>query len=1703
MERNSQGSFLKKLIKNNLANCLLLVCFFLMKNTVQGQTYTSAQTINITADGRYQFLVKGGAGTGKLNGDVRDPNAVSANGNWGGTGATITANFYLLTGDIVYVIPGAAAQYDHAPVGGGGGGSAVIVNRGGNFHLLVVAGGGGGGGFTEIGLGGSITNYNGTQAAAGGSGDVNGGGGGGGVGAGLGGGAGNSANGGSQGIITNHVAASAGSAVNGSNGASGFGAGGGGGVANRIPSTPGGGGGGGGYIGGNGAAPGVSATGGTSYVNNIEAGFSALYMSAVAGIAGGNSAYSGNAGFVTVTLLPPPPTVTSFSPLQAKPGDAVTISGTNFNTTLANNIVFFGATKAIVTAANATSLTVTVPAGATNSVISVLNTGTNLSAFSQKAFLPIFTPVKSSIELADFAPRVNFTAGTNPGYVTMGDLDGDGKPDMAASNQADNTVSVFLNNGSLGNPSFAAGITLTTGQAPQGVAIGDIDGDGKPDMAVTSYNGNLVSVFRNTSTTGNISFAAKVDIALGSCPFFVVIRDMDGDGRADMVTANKDANTVSIVLNTGEVGSISFAERVDLATGLKPYSVTVGDLDDDGKPDVAASAFEANNIVVFRNKSTVGLVSFEARQDFAVTTPYSISIGDLDGDGKSDLVTGNLTSNNISVFRNTSVVGTISFAAKSDIAIGQRIYNVAIGDLDGDGKNDLATSNYTGNTVSVLRNIGTSGTIGFAAQVALPTGAGPNYVSIADMEGDGKPDLLVTNYDANSISILRNDPVGLNVSGALSSVNTTYGAASASPASFTVSGTNMQAGVTITPPVGYEVSQTAGGASGYAGSGTAIVVGATGMIASTTVYVRLAANLIIGAYSGNIVCSSTHATTVNLATVSSTVSPAPLTITASNTSKTYGTSLAGGAGSTAFTAVGLQNSETIASVSIAYTAGTGNGNTATDAVGTYTAKVIPSAATGGTFTASNYAITYSAGNVAVTPAALSITAANASKTYGTTLTGGAGSTAFAATGLVNAETIGSVSIAYTAGAGNGNTATDAVGTYTAKVIPSAATGGTFTASNYAITYSAGNVAVTPAALSITATNASKTYGTTLTGGAGSTAFAATGLVNAETIGSVSIAYTAGAGNGNTATDAVGTYTAKVIPSAATGGTFTASNYAITYSAGNVAVTPAALSITAANASKTYGTTLTGGAGSTAFAATGLVNAETIGSVSIAYTAGAGNGNTATDAVGTYTAKVIPSAATGGTFTASNYAITYSAGNVAVTPAALSITAANASKTYGTTLTGGAGSAAFAATGLVNAETIGSVSIAYTAGAGNGNMATDAAGIYTGKVIPGAATGGTFVAANYAITYAPGNILINKAPLTITALNKTRNMGTSDPVFTGIYTGFVNGETEANLSLPPVFSTTATLLSSAGTYPISPSGAVSNNYNITYVNGVLTVVSVINSAPTLAVIANQAICFTTQTQNLSLSGITPGTEAAQLLTLSVSSSNSSLFRTMTVSSGSNGTGILSYSVNPGASGTATVTLTVKDDGGTDFGGTDTFSRTFTITVNPIPMISISSSSGTEISKGLTTVLTATGGTNYTWATASGIIGGQNTATLTVRPSLTTTYNVMATNASGCTSSQNFTVNVLDDFQAVEGINIMTPNGDGKNDALVIKNLDMYPDNTLRIFDRGGRQIYVKKNYTNDWVGTLNGSNLKEDTYYYILEFGKGGRIKGFVSIVGNR
>jgi hypothetical protein len=514
-----------------------------------------------------------------------------------------------------------------------------------------------------------------------------------------------------------------------------------------------------------------------------------------------------------------------------------------------------------------------------------------------------------------------------------------------------------------------------------------------------------------------------------------------------------------------------------------------------------------------------------------------------------------------------------------------------------------------------------------------------------------------------------------------------------------------------------------------------------------------------------------------------TVNAAALTVTANDQSKTYGQTLTFGAGSTLFTPAGLQNGETIGSVTLACTGGASNA-----AATTYT--ITPSLATGGTFTAGNYTITYAAGTLTVNKAALTITANDQSKTYGQTVSFGAGSTLFTPTGLQNGETIGSVTLACTGGASNA-----AVTTYT--ITPSLATGGTFTAGNYSITYATGTLTVNPAALTVTASNQSKTYGSAYTFGAGSSSFTSSALQNGETIGTVTLACT-----GGPATTAVGTYT--ITPSAATGGTFTASNYSITYNTGTLTVLQMALTITANAQSKTYGQTVTFGAGSTLFTSIGLKNGETIGTVTLACTGGAGNA-----AVGTYT--ITPSAAIGGTFTASNYSITYATGTLTVNKAALTVTASAESKTYGQTLTFGAGSTLFTSSGLQNGETIGTVTLACT-----GGPATTAVGTYT--ITPSLATGGTFTAGNYSITYNTGTLTVTKGTST-TAVTSSLNPAAPghSVTFTATVTPSAAAGTvtfkDAGTALPG--SSTVTLSGGVATFAISTLSTGSHTITAVY------------------------------------------------------------------------------------------------------------------------------------------------------------------------------------------------------------------------------------------------------------------------------------------------
>ena len=224
---------------------------------------------------------------------------------------------------------------------------------------------------------------------------------------------------------------------------------------------------------------------------------------------------------------------------------------------------------------------------------------------------------------------------------------------------------------------------------------------------------------------------------------------------------------------------------------------------------------------------------------------------------------------------------------------------------------------------------------------------------------------------------------------------------------------------------------------------------------------------------------------------------------------------------------------------------------------------------------------------------------------------------------------------------------------------------------------------------------------------------------------------------------------------------------------------------------------------------------------------------------------------------------------------------------------------------------------------------------------------------------------------------------------------------------------------------------------------------------------------------------------------------------------------SYTVNGGAVRTITATTnTATLNVPTNIAGTFTYalvsvsdayatqaqSGSAVVTINALPIINITSSTNVSISKGTAVVLTASGALNYVWTPSSDIVSGQGTANLTVRPKQTTTYTVTGTNVNGCVSSNVITIQVADDYQ-IKPINILTPDGDGKNDKFIIENIDYYPNNTLRVFDRSGRIVYTKRGYANEWDGTYNGSPLATDTYYYVIDFGTNiTQFKGHITII---
>jgi VCBS repeat protein len=324
--------------------------------------------------------------------------------------------------------------------------------------------------------------------------------------------------------------------------------------------------------------------------------------------------------------------------------------------------------------------------------------------------------------------------------VAVGDFNRDGKPDVVGTNRNSGSVSVLLGNG---NGTFGPKQDFTTGDTPVSVAVADLNRDGKTDLAVANCGMQCagtgaggVSVLLGN---GDGTFGTKTDFETGAGPYAVAAADLNRDGKPDLVSGNAGVSSVSVLLGNGDG---TFGAKTDSATGQVTF-VAVGDFNRDAKPDLAVANGDALSVLLGNGDGTLA-----PKTDYPVTEfPLSVAVGDLNGDGHPDLAAPNwLDYNRVSVLIGN---GKGAFGPATDhpacLTVPHGSFcsadSVAIADLDGDAKLDLAVGNAT-NRVVVLPGNG-DGT--FGARTDFP--AGGTALVVADLNLDGRPD-LVTNHSA-------------------------------------------------------------------------------------------------------------------------------------------------------------------------------------------------------------------------------------------------------------------------------------------------------------------------------------------------------------------------------------------------------------------------------------------------------------------------------------------------------------------------------------------------------------------------------------------------------------------------------------------------------------------------------------------------------------------------------------------------------------------------------------------------------------------------------------------------------------------------------------------------------------------------------------------------------------------------------------------
>jgi hypothetical protein len=429
-------------------------------------------------------------------------------------------------------------------------------------------------------------------------------------------------------------------------------------------------------------------------------------------------------------------------------GSPVMLTATVSPSAATGAVTFYdGATilgSATLSGGQATLSTLSLPAGSRSLKARYLGSPAYVGSLSQTS-----TATVLGVSANSLAAAVNYPAGNGPVAVAVGDLNGDGIPDLAVANRNSSEVSVLIGNG---NGTFRAAVNYPVGALPTAVACGDFNMDGKLDIAVLTFEGTLALLFGNAGGT----LQAPVTYAAGTYPVSLAVGDLNNDGIPDIafVDAYGTFNTVRLFLGTAD-GTLRL-QPYPYTAGSLVSNVILADFNADGNADLAVANSDGVSILLGNGDGTL-----RSPQLISTAYPaYALAAADFNGDGLLDLATAGWIGNSMNVLTGN---GDGTFKTPTAYTVTGAPYAIATGDFNGDGKIDIAIANSSSNTVALYLNSG-SGGLSTATEYAV--GQRPQALLTADFNNDGRTDLVTANTDSlNATVLLGTTNDGFNISG--------------------------------------------------------------------------------------------------------------------------------------------------------------------------------------------------------------------------------------------------------------------------------------------------------------------------------------------------------------------------------------------------------------------------------------------------------------------------------------------------------------------------------------------------------------------------------------------------------------------------------------------------------------------------------------------------------------------------------------------------------------------------------------------------------------------------------------------------------------------------------------------------------------------------------------------------------------------------